>query len=256
MKKLKTILLSSLIISLPLVSGCNLLSSVLNQYNNASTDTNSGNSSSTGDNTNTGGNGNNNGGGNNNNEPTKVTIAAHTLKDKNPPIDVNSIGEVVSEETWDSFKYGSADTFKNNYNYTYSAYSGGYQTIEAFTKNGYYMMSSVGRLYYERKSGSTFYQYISTSEGYLRQETTLDIQSKYVYRLQQEIYVHMFEFEDYEYDEDYDGMYRYFGPGFTSNVKFQNGYLTYLFYILGSNIFEIKLSFETTIDIPEYYYYK
>lgn len=188
-------------------------------------------------------------------KPKKITVAAHTLKDSNPPINVNALGQKVNETTWESFRNASSSKFNGNYNYTYNAYAGGFQTIEAFTKNGYYMQSIGGKLYYERKNGSTFYAYSSTNEGYLRSETTLDIQSKYTYRIQQEIYVHMFDFSNYEYDS-FDGCYRYYAQGFTAAAKFQGGYLTYLYYIMGMNFFEIKASFETTIDIPASYYYE
>lgn len=187
--------------------------------------------------------------------PKKVTVAAHTLKDTNPPINVNSPGEQVTKSVWDSFRYGGEAKFKGNYNYTYWSYSGGYETIEAFTKNGYYMKSIAGKLYYERKSGSTFYTYISQSDGYLRQETTLDLQSKYTSRIVNEIYVHMFDYENYEFQE-YDGTYRYIDYGFGCGVKFQGGYLTYLFYSVGGSLFEIRATFETTIDIPKSYYYE
>ena len=188
--------------------------------------------------------------------PTKVTVAAHTLKDNNPPITVGGDGQRVDEDTWNAFKYGASSKFNNHYNYTYTAYSGGNQTIEAFTKNGYFTQSMYIRTYYERKSGNTFYVYSDAKEGYLRSETTLDLQSKYTYRLQQEIYVHMFDYSNYEY-YDVDGTYRYFiADGCSSAVKFQNGYLTYLFYIVGLNMFQIDLAFGTEINIPKSYYYQ
>ena len=188
--------------------------------------------------------------------PKKVTVAAHTLSDTNPPINIDSPGQQVSESTWNSFKNGSASKYSNNYNFTYSAYSGGNQTLEKYTKNGYFMRSVGGTLYFERKSGSTFYQYIDVSDGWLRQETTLDIQQKYTSRILDEINVHMFDFSNYEFGTLWDGGYVYNTDGFTSVVMFQNGYLTYLNYTLGTNVFEIKLSFETTIDIPKSYYYE
>ena len=188
-------------------------------------------------------------------EPKKITVKAHTLKDSNPPIDITAKGDVVSESTWESFRNAPSSKFNGNYNYTYQAYSGGVETIEAFTKNGYYIKSSSGRLYYERKSGNTFYNYISTKEGYLRQETTLNLQDKYTYRIQQEIYVHMFDFSNYEYD-DFDGSYIYRTTSFGATVMFQGGYLTYLWYSVGSAFFKIEATFETTIDIPESYYYE
>ena len=188
-------------------------------------------------------------------EPKKVVVPAHTLSDSNPPIDINSKGQKVNKETWDSFRYEGQSKFIGNYNYTYSAYSGGSQTIEAFTKNGYFVRSSAGRLYYERKSGNTFYQYVDVSDGWLRKETTLDIQDKYTYRINHEIYVHMFDYENYEYSED-EEMYNYRTSSFGASVKFQSGYLTFLHYSVGTSIFQIKLSFETTIDIPKSYYYE
>ena len=188
--------------------------------------------------------------------PKKVTVPAHTLKDSNPPIDVNKKGEIVDKTTWDSFRNAPDSKFAGNYNFTYSAYSGGYQTLKKFTKNGYYMSSISGELIYERKSGSKFYQYIDVSDGWLREETTLDIQNEYVSVIQHEIYVHMFDFENYEYWEDDNGTYRYITTAFGCGVRFQGGYITYMFYALGMNIFELKASFETEIDIPKSYYYE
>ena len=190
------------------------------------------------------------------NGPTKVTVPAHTLSDSNPPITIDGVGERVSKTTWESFRNAPNSKFNGNYNYTYSAYSGGVQTYEAFTKNGCYARSSSGKIYYERKSGNTFYSYIDVSDGWLREEITLDLQSKYTSRIVEEIYVHMFDYENYEYNEDDDGTYRYITTGFGCGVRFQNGYLTYLFYAVGSNIFQITASFDTTIDIPKSYYYQ
>ena len=188
--------------------------------------------------------------------PQKVTVAAHTLKDSNPPIDVTKKGERVTESTWESFRNAPDSKFKGNYNYTYFSYVSGYQTVEAFTKNGYMLQSNYTKQYYERKSGNTFYSYTDTNEGYLRSETTLDIESKYIYRIQHEIYVHMFDFSNYEYNDDFDGCYIYNTTSFGTYVVFKGGYLTELSYTLGTNIYQIKLSFETTIDIPKSYYYE
>ena len=187
--------------------------------------------------------------------PKKVVVPAHTLSDSNPPLDYSKDGDRVTKTQWNAIKNGSASKFNGNYNYTYQAYSGGYLTVESFTKNGYYMMTNYARQYYERKSGNTFYSYISTNKGYQRATTTLNLQDKYTSRIVNEIYVHMFDYENYEYD-DYDGTYRYFGDGFTSNVRIINGYLVYLFYVVGMNVFEIKNTFNTTIEIPESYYYE
>ena len=187
--------------------------------------------------------------------PQKHTVAAHTLSDAHPPVDSDAMGEQVNKTTWDSFLNGSTSFFSEHYNYTYTAYSGGSYTIEKFTKNGYYMQSSSGKLYYERISGNSFYQYIQTSEGWLRQTTTLDLQSKFTYRIQHEISVHMFDFENYEYQGDYDGSYFYPDYGFGSLIMFHGGYLTCLRYETSGASFSIDTSFKTTIDIPESYYY-
>lgn len=191
-----------------------------------------------------------------NNTPSKVTVNAHTLKDSNPPINVNSKGEKVSESVWESFRTGDSSIFNNNYNYTYTATTLGSRTIEKFTKNGYYMESSSGKLYYEKISSNNFYQYISTNEGWLRQKTSLDLKSKYTSRLVNEVYTHMFDQENYEYDFLDDGAYWYLSTAFGASVKFQNGYLTELHYSVGTATFEINASFETTIEIPKSYYYK
>lgn len=267
MKKLSKILLLSIAAYIPFISGCTLLSKLINK--DASSENSSGSSSSEGSTSSNSSSSSSSGSSSSSScsdssstssssgpsGPTKVTVPAHTLSDSNPPINVNSKGQQVNEQTWESFRNASDSKFANNYNFTYKAYSGGNLTLEAFTKNGYYIQSSGGRLYYERKSGSKFYEYISTNDGYLREETTLDLQSKYVYVIQHEIYVHMFDFENYEYDSD-DGCYRYIDYGFGCGVKFQGGYLTYLYYAMGANYFEINLSFETTIDIPKSYYYE
>ena len=239
------------------LSACALLPSIGKKSSQSESNTSSNTSNNTS--TNTGTSSSTNGGSGSSvsqsTGPTKVTVPAHTLSDSNPPINVNSKGQTVSESTWNSFRNASMSAFNNNYNYTYYSVSGGYRTIEKFTKNGYYVQSYSGELYYERKSGSTFYEYIAQSDGYLRQETTLDLQYKYTYRIHHEIYLHMFEYSDYEYDS-YDGCYWYSTSAFASVVKFQNGYLTYLHYGLSGNIFDIELSFETTIDIPTSYYYQ
>lgn len=205
------------------------------------------------------GGGGSGGGGGGSTDPVKVSVAAHTLKDNNPPIDVGSIGEQVDEDAWNSFRYGSSAKFNGNYNFTYHSYSGGTNLVQSFTKNGYMIESmQTGRtstLYYERKSGNTFYQYSAVGNEWLREETSLNLQSIYTTRIVDELYVHMFDFENYEYDPS-DGKYYYLDYGFGTQVMFQNGYLTHLFYALGTNIFEIKLSFETTISIPKSYYYK
>ncbi len=194
-------------------------------------------------------------------EAEKVTVPAHTLKDTNPPFDSDDYGERVDETTWNAFRYASQSKFKKNYNYTYETNSGGTQTIEEFTKNGYHVETSAGTLYYERKNstGNTFYEYIYSKGEYLRQETSLDLEDKYTYRIQHEIYVHMFDFKEYEYNADLGGYYLYNVSGvFSSQIKFQNGYLSSLTYILYSTMskFEIKLSFKTEISIPKSYYYK
>ncbi len=196
-------------------------------------------------------------GGGGESEPQKVSVKAHTLKDSNPPINVGGDGQQVSESTWNSFKNGSNSFFNKHYNYTYEAYSGGYLTTEKFTKNGYCVSTMYATQYYERKSGNTFYNYVDSKEGLLRQEVSgFDLTDKFTSRIVSEIYVHMFEFSDYVFEEDFYGTYVYRGNGFSSQVQFQNGYMIHLLYLLGINKFEIRATFETTIDIPESYYYK
>ena len=251
--KLKTIFLSSLI--LLFVTGCtrgerssvstadssntdieSTESSETSESTSASSSSSSSSSSSTG--------------------PTKITVPAHTLSDSNPPINPDSNGQQVTKATWDSFRNGGTSVFNGNYNYTYRAWSlSGESLREQYTKNGYYMKSTSGKLYYERKNGNTFYQYIERSDGYLRQETTLDLQSKYTDRWRQEVYVHMYDFEDYEYIEEA-GYYYYPGNGFCYTATFQGGYLTGLYAYISGYYFEINASFETTIDIPKSYYYE
>lgn len=184
----------------------------------------------------------------------KTIVPAHTLKDSNPPIDVNSKGQQVSEETWNSFRYASSSKFNGNYNYTYRSWNlGGEVLKEEFTKDGYHVKSIGGELFYERKSGNTFYNYAERSDGYIRTETSLNLQDKYTDRIKQEIYVHMYDFSNYKYDSD-DGVYRYLDYSFGYGAKFQGGYLTYLFASISGNFYEISMSFETTIDIPQSYY--
>ena len=44
------------------------------------------------------------------------------------------------------------------------------------------MQSYSEELYYEGKSEYTFYEYIAQSDGYLRQETTIDFPQSYYYQ--------------------------------------------------------------------------
>ena len=188
--------------------------------------------------------------------PEKVTIAAHTLKDTDVPVDVNEKGDCVDEDTWNYFKYGAQSIFNDHYNFTYTTYSYGVYTQKQFTKNGYHIQSSSGQLYYERKSGNTFYQYIASGTEWLRQETTLDLQNEYASLIHHEIYVdHLDEYSNYEYDES-DGVYWYRTTSFAKGVKFQDGYITYLHFGQTGVFFDIELSFETQINIPKSYYYK
>lgn len=238
----KILFLSSIIF---LVSGCTMANDSSNSVNGSSSTNSISESNDSSSNTNLSST--------TSNSSNKTTVPAHTLSDSNPPINEHTPGQQVSESTWNSFKNGSSSKFINNYNFTYKAYSGGALQMQYFTKNGYYIQSSSGRLYYERKSGSTFYQYIDVSDGWLRQETTLDIQSKYTSIFVNELYVHMFDYSLYTYDDDME-CYTYITSGFGSTIKFQGGYLSYLMYGNGVNVFEIYASFETTIDIPKSYY--
>lgn len=189
--------------------------------------------------------------------PVKTTVSAHTLSDSKPSgLNLNSKGEKVSEDKWNSFKYFSTSKYSGYYNYTYTSITGyTNRTIEKFTKNGYYAETNYGKIYYE-KSNSKCYSYANVSDGLQRMEQYFDIAGKCKTTLEQEIYVHMFDFENYEYD-DYDGCYWYRTTSFGAAVKFQNGYLTYLHYSQGAaGTFDIEAVFDTTINIPESYYLK
>lgn len=192
--------------------------------------------------------------------PTKVEIAKHTLSDGNPPIDINSIGQHVNKSTWNSFKGASASKFTNNYNYTFRYFVSGQVTYETFTKNGYELSNSSGIHYYERIDNKLYY-YNSVSDGYERISSSYDFISHRSEVLAHEVYVHMFEYENYTYygeDEGMDGSFIYNTSAFSNEIKFQGGYLTYLRYTLNSPLttYEIHLSFESTIEIPKSYYYK
>ena len=207
------------------------------------------------------GGGNNNGGNDpGNNDPVKVVVNAHTLSDSNPPITIDGDGNRVSSQVWSSYQSRNSSTLSQIYNFTYSykILSGGTTMgTQKFTKNGYYASSSSGGLYYE-KIGSIYYEYVSVSDGRLRQRATVDVSNKYVEVLSNDINVHMFDMNYYEYNPDmFDGSYIYYGSGFTSVVKFQGDYLTKLSYnIPGTCYYDIEAVFDTTIEIPKSYYYK
>lgn len=195
-----------------------------------------------------------------NNEPTKVTVNAHTLSDSNPPIDINSIGQNVNKSTWNSFKHASASMFTNHYNYTYRYFVGGQVTYESFTKNGYELSNNTGTYYYERINNE-LYTYSRVSDGLKRIPSSYDFIAHRSEVLANEVYTHMFDYENYTYygeDDGLDGVFLYNTTAFSTEVKFQGGYLTHLRYTLNSpmSTYEIQLAFETTIDIPKSYYMK
>lgn len=188
--------------------------------------------------------------------PIKTTVAAHTLSDSYPSgFNPNSNGQQVKESTWNAIRYASDETLSKYFNYTYTSISGYTRTIQKFTKNGYSTESIYGKVYYEQ-SKTKCYSYAEVSDGVLRSETVFDIESRAKSTLESEIRVHMFDMSCYEYYYE-DGCYWYFESSFAAAVKFQNGYLTYLHYSLGGTaIFDIEAVFDTTIEIPESYYYK
>ena len=193
-------------------------------------------------------------------DPVKVTVDKHTLSDGNPPISINSIGQKVSESTWNSFKNASSSKFNNHYNFTYEYYVGGQLTTESFTKNGYELLSGTTLQYYERIDNKLYF-YQSGSEGYQRVASSYDFISRRSEVLAHEAYVHMFNYAEYTYFGEEDGMDGVFisnTQAYTSQIKFQGGYLTFLSYLLKSPLsrYQIKLSFETTIEIPKSYYYE
>ena len=150
--------------------------------------------------------------------------------------------------------------FNNHFNYSYTAFhaANNYQQ-HFFTKNGYGYEALQGgtfsNFYYERKSGSTFYQYTNVSDGWLREETTYNLQNTYTSRFADEVRLHMFEFSNYTWNEDFE-VYQYNGGTFTSTVQFKKGYLASLVYVLGTQTFRIDSMFDTTIEIPKSYYYQ
>ena len=108
------------------------------------------------------------------------------------------------------------------------------------------------------KINNNLYQYNSTKDGYRRVSSSYDFMSRRSEVLAHEVYVHMFEYDEYTYQGDLGGFYTYSTSAFSTMVKFQGGYLTYLRYTLNSPLstFEIFDSFETTIEIPKSYYYQ
>ena len=189
-------------------------------------------------------------------DPEKVTVAAHTLKDTNPPVDPDAFGEEITEEEWNAFKSAPQSSFSNHYNYTYRAYSGGVLTFEYFTKNGYEISDNFGHLYYE-KSGTKRYQYVLVSGGWRRENYYYDFESQRSYRIWHEISVHMGKYSDYFYDS-FDGNYKLKTTStYTCTLCFKDGYLLFLFYSIDvSTNFLISYSFDTEINIPKSYYYK
>ena len=190
----------------------------------------------------------------------EVTVPAHTLSDTNPPINIDANGDAITKSDFDNLLNAPQSYFNGHYNYTYTAYTGSTYSREKFTKNGYSIQSSSGTIYYEKKNGSTFYVYAAASTGgYLREETTLNLQEKYTYRIWHEVYTHLnidLDFnEDFEYNEGLGGAYVY-NKSSTFNVSFiiKSGYLVYLHYSTSGYSYYIAASFETTIDIPKSYY--
>lgn len=190
-------------------------------------------------------------------DPVKANVDKHTLSDTNPPIDINSEGQNVTKAVWDSFKGASASKFVNHYNYTYRYYVSGNTTYESFTKDGYELSNNTGVYYYERINGKQ-YTYSYNDGGYQRITSSYDFISHRSEVLAHEVFVHMFDYELYEYSADLGGFFLYNTSAFSTMVKFQGGYLTYLRYTLNSPMatYEIYNSFETTIEIPKSYYYK
>ena len=194
-------------------------------------------------------------------QPTKHKVAKHTLKDTSVPYDyIDDPGQQVSQTTWNSFKNGSASKFSNHYNFTYTAfYSASNYTQQFFTKDGYAIKSLMNgvysSIYYERKSGNTFYQYSSVKDGWLREEVTLDLTAKFTKVYTDEVYVHMSNYSDYTYNE-YSEAYHFDNSGASSStIQFKKGYYAYSLYSISGYNFTINNSFCTEITIPESYYF-
>ena len=187
----------------------------------------------------------------------KVTVATHTLSDSNPPVTEGN-GEEITSSEWNAIRNKSQSAFNNQYNYTYQyRYASKITDIytQKFTKNGW-MVSNPNQstVYYENKNG-TCYSYTSTTSGYLRSPSSENIQSRCTNAIQHEVQTHMKEMSNYEFVEDddtsddfYFGYYNYVGVGFGYQIKFQNGYITWLHANIDGDDFEIKAVFETTIN--------
>lgn len=194
---------------------------------------------------------------------TKINVAAHTLTDGAAPIDLDSNCQRISESTWNAFKNGTSSMINDHYNYTYRATVNRSEILyEQYTKNGYYFRSTSGQMYYEKKSGSSssYYQYRSVSDGWIREDAAIAVQNKFSDRLKSECDLHMgidIAYNEFEFNE-YMG-FTYTGPGNSPviNVRFQGGYLTFLSYSLdnGDIYYTINTVFETEISIPKSYYY-
>lgn len=193
-------------------------------------------------------------------EESDKTIAAHTLSDSNPPV-IEGNGEEITSSQWNTFKNASQSAFNKQYNYTYSyRYSSNITAIytQKFTKNGWMIQNpNQNAVYYENKNG-TCYSYTKTGSNYIRSTSSENIQSKCSYAIYHEVETHMKEMSNYEFIEDddltddfYFGYYHYAGAGFGYQIKFQNGYITWLHANIDGNDFEIKAVFETTINIPQ-----
>ena len=188
--------------------------------------------------------------------PKKIEVPAHTLSDT-APINVNGKGQEISEEEWELFRvYGKANAswyFEGYYNYTYPT---NVSNIEKhFTKNGYLQKSGSTITYYERKSGNTFYKYSYSKGEYVREESSLDLPSKYEDTICHEIYVHLHAYKEYEYNSS-TGTYTYNLSGNKFEARFHSGYLTYLYAYVSGMEYKIHATFQTTITIPKSYYYE
>ena len=194
----------------------------------------------------------------------KTTVAAHTLSDSNPPVTEGN-GETITLSEWNAFRSAAQSAFNSHYNYAYQyRYASSITSIytQKFTKNGWMVKNpNQDAVYYENKNGNC-YSYTKTSSGYLRSSSSENIQSRCSYALHHEVETHMKDMSNYEFlddddptDDFYYGYYQYSAVGFAYQIKFQNGYITWMHANIDGNDFEIKAVFGTTIDVPASYYY-
>ena len=256
--KIKNILL--LVSVAFLTSGCGLIRGVSSSVNSSSKmDTSSETSSSQSNSSSNPSSDSSSSSSSSEEESNSVPVAPHTLSDSNPPV-VAGPGQEISSSKWESFMNASQSAFASHYNYTYTyRYSNAPTSIyvQKFTQNGYMIQNpNQNPIYYENAKGFC-YSYINLGSGYVRSQSSEDIQSRRTYALHHEVQIHMKDMSNYDFIEDDDpndefhyGYYNYVGVGFGYQIKFQGNYITWMHAYIDGNDFEISAVFETIINIP------